>query len=130
MPGFRIHHGLEHRAENDGRNLVPLQLPAFQQQSSGFCIERRNTTRFPEQAAVNVWESSKSGCFALSDRRLGLGIKNDEKTREKVGQIRAISLRERLDGSSHLAWLGKNSRVFGKKAEEKPGQKDVKLVNV
>ena len=91
----RVHHRLEQRTENGGRNLRPVETAGVQQRATHGRIECRNTQRPIEQLAVDIGKPRE----VFVERSLALGlrrIQHLEQLRQPQAEIGPVFAGARL----------------------------------
>ena len=124
---LRLHHRLEQRAEDRGRDVRPVEAAGVQQRPAHRRVEGGNAQRPLEQRAVDIGEPGK----VLVERLLapGLGrVENLEQLRQPEPEVGAVLARARLDQVQEDVARLEDARVVGEQAEHDPHQEALQVV--
>ena len=119
-----IHHGLDHRTEYVGIDVLPVQLATLNDYLPCPRSHFWNLNVLWKQATINVWELLHYFWNVPAAERK---VHHVERLVEIVRQIAAVVLRISHDGSRKQPFL-KYPRVFSEEAEQQSGDEDVQVV--
>ena len=123
---LRLHHGLEQRPEDGGRNPAPVEPRAGEQSVAHVPVELGEAQPFSEQIAVHVRQIGQQ-FVQIRLALFGGRIEHLEPPREMNPQIRTIRRRPILQVIREGMSL-ENPGVFGKQTEQHPNQEPLQGV--